>query len=88
MEEIQYQNKKWSQTSSQNLHSWEEWLTYIADYTSEAQHILSRTAKQDAAIPVGHIMRKIAAMACQAMIQNGIQSRTSEAIEMKRRKRQ
>ena len=42
--ERDYQNKKWNSetTTSDGIHSVEEWLVYIEDYVNEAKHILSR----------------------------------------------
>lgn len=76
-EERDYQDTRWTSetTTSGGLHSWEEWLTYIADYVQEAQHILSRESKQNAHARVGANMRKIAAMAVCAMEQHGAPSR-------------
>lgn len=71
--ERNYQDSRWNSTTTttNGLHSWEEWLTYIADYVQEAQHILSRNPKQDADIKAGSIMRKVATMAVCAMEQLG-----------------
>ena len=45
-----YQNTRWNSetTTSEGLHSLEEWFTYIEDYVSEAKHVLSREARQTA----------------------------------------
>ncbi len=71
--ERDYQDSRWNAetTTTEGLHSWEEWLTYIADYTQEAQHILYRESSQNAHVRVGANMRKIAAMAVCAMEQLG-----------------
>lgn len=68
-----YQDKKWNPktTTSGGQHSFEEWFTYIDDYVSEAQHILSRETKKVADEKSAHIMRKVAAMAVAAMEQLG-----------------
>lgn len=72
-----YQHSRWNSTTttSTGLHSWEEWLTYIADYVQEAQHILSRESKQNAEERVGSTMRKIAAMTVCAIEQHGAPQR-------------
>ena len=71
--EREYQNSVWNPTTttSDGMHSFEEWYTYIQDYVREAQHILSRKPKQEADLLAAHIMRKVAAMAVCSMEQNG-----------------
>ena len=71
--ERDYQDSRWnaSTTTSRGIHSQTEWLAYIEDYLREAQHILARTARQEARERVNHIMRKIAAMAVSAMEEHG-----------------
>ena len=70
--EREYQDKKWTPetTTSDGVHSAEEWLVYIEDYANEAKHILSSKSNKDAAFPVMDIMRKIAGMAVCAMEQH------------------
>jgi hypothetical protein len=68
-----YQNRRWNPetTTSDGLHSLEEWLVYIEDYVGEAKHLLSREAEQIANPTALEIIRKIAAMAVCAMEQHG-----------------
>jgi len=75
--ERDYQNRKWNPqtTTSDGIHSLEEWYTYIEDYVNEAKHILSRLPKQEADLQALHIMRKVAAMAVCAMEQHGASQR-------------
>jgi hypothetical protein len=70
--EREYQDAKWTPetTTSDGVHSVEEWLVYIEDYVNEAKHILSRNPKQDADKKSMENMRKIAAMAVCAMEQH------------------
>lgn len=75
--ERDYQDTRWNETTttSRGLHSQTEWIAYIEDYLREAQHILARTAKQDAREAVNHIMRKVAAMAACCMEEHGAPKR-------------
>jgi hypothetical protein len=75
--ERDYQDKKWnpSTTTSDGIHSVEEWLVYIEDYVNEAKHILARESKDVADIRAMNIMRKVAAMAVCAMEQHDTFSR-------------
>ena len=68
-----YQNTRWNDetTTTGGRHSLEEWFTYVEDYVREAQHILSREAKQNADPKALAIMRKVAGMAVCAMEQHG-----------------
>ena len=83
--ERNYQTARWNSetTTSDGVHSMEEWYTYIEDYTREAQHILSRKPKQIADAESLHIMRKIAAMAVCAMEQHGAPRRDMSDLEKK-----
>lgn len=67
--ERDYQGIRWNEstTVSKNLHTPEEWFTYIEDYVNEAKHILSREARQTANPKAMAIMRKVGAMAVCAM---------------------
>ena len=68
--EREYQNKRWNEstTVSKNIHpNPEDWLCYIQDYLTEAIHIISREARQDANPKVMAIIRKITAMGVAAM---------------------
>jgi len=75
--ERDYQDKRWTSetTTSDGVHSVEEWFVYIEDYVNEAKHILSRKPKQIADQEGMDIMRKVAAMAVCAMEQNGAPAR-------------
>ena len=68
-----YQDRLWNSftTTSEGLHSIEEWLIYIEDYLNEAKHVVSRKARQEADPRALAIMRKIAAMCVACMEQNG-----------------
>jgi len=77
--ERDYQDSLWNSetTTSDGIHSFEEWLVYIEDYTAEAKHILSRNPKQEADPEAAAILRKVAAMAVCAMEQHGAPPRHS-----------
>lgn len=68
-----YQQQRWNEktTTSKGFHSFSEWFAYMEDYIAEAKHILARTAKQDAELPVQNIMRKVVAMGVAAMEDHG-----------------
>lgn len=74
-----YQDIRWlgDTTTSEGLHSPEEWFLYIEDYVNEAKHICSREPTQLAYPVVMDIMRKIAAMSVKAMEQHGTTKRIS-----------
>lgn len=78
--EREYQQSRWNEktTTSKNLHSFSEWFAYMEDYIAEAKHILARTARQNAEIPVQHIMRKVTAMGVAAMEDHGAPHRESQ----------
>lgn len=62
-------------TTSQGLHSVQEFLTYIESYTREAIEIGCRRP-DPAALEHGlHALRKIAALAVAAMEQHGVRER-------------
>lgn len=71
--ERNYQDARWNPetTTSEGIHSLEEWIMYIEDYLSEAKHIISRSARQESDEKVLHIIRKVAGMAVCAMEQHG-----------------
>lgn len=71
-EEIDYRNKIWNKetTSSEGVHSPEEWLMYIEDYIDEAKHLLTRENVQTSYPKAMSIMRKVAAMSIIAITQN------------------
>ena len=75
--ERDYQDQIWNSetTSSNGLHSPEEWFMYIEDYVNEAKHLLSRKSLQESYPQSMEIMRKVAAMAVCAMEQNGTEKR-------------
>jgi len=75
--ERDYQNSRWNEntTTSKNKHSLEEWYTYMEDYIDEAQHVLSRTARQDADPIALDIMRKVIAMGVCALEEHGAPKR-------------
>ena len=70
--EREYQDSRWNPTTttSDGIHSVEEWMMFIEDYVSEAKHILSRESKQVADSKGMDIMRKVAAMSVCAMEQH------------------
>jgi len=78
--ERDYQESRWNEstTVSKNIHSFEDWITYMEDYLSEAKHLLSRQARQDADPKVCHIMRKVLAMGVNALEQHGAPHREKE----------
>ena len=75
--ERDYQDSRWNEntTTSKNIHTFEDWFTYMEDYIDEAQHILSRKARQDSDPIAADIMRKVAAMAVCAMEEHGAPKR-------------
>lgn len=74
--ERDYQDVIWnSTTTAGDLHSFEEWFTYITDYVLEAQHKLSRSNQDDGYEFSRHSMRKVAAMAVRALEQHGAEQR-------------
>lgn len=77
--ERNYQDKLWNSntTTSDEIHSFEEWYVYIEDYVKEAKHLLSRRPKQQADEIVKDIMRKVAAMAVCALEQHGVNNRNT-----------
>lgn len=68
-----YQDRRWNAetTVSKGQHTFEEWFCYMRDYITEAEHILSREAKQIAQPKAADIMRKVTAMGVAAMEQLG-----------------
>jgi hypothetical protein len=75
--ERNYQNSRWNEdtTTSENIHTLEDWYMYIEDYVNEAKHILSREARQTANPKALDIMRKVSAMAVCAMEAHGVKQR-------------
>lgn len=75
--ERDYQDSRWNPetTTSDGLHSLEEWYVYIEDYVSEAKHALSRLPRQEGDPKALDIMRKVATMAVCAMEQHGAPQR-------------
>ena len=75
--ERDYQNIKWNSetTTSDGIHSVEEWIVYIEDYLDQAKHVLARESKQIADTIAMDIMRKVAAMAVCAIEQHGTSAR-------------
>lgn len=73
--EREYQKMWETKSTSKGQHSFSEWFAYMTDYIQEAQHILARTARQDAYPQVTHIMRKVTAMGVAAMEQLGAPKR-------------
>jgi hypothetical protein len=68
--ERDYQDWRWNgATTSSGGHHYtvEEWLIYIQDYLSEAQHIMARVPRQTANPQAMSIIRKIAGMCVCAM---------------------
>jgi hypothetical protein len=80
--ERDYQDAKWnsSTTTSDGIHSVEEWIVYIEDYLNEAKHILARLDKKHADVDAMIIMRKVAAMAVCAMEQHDTQPRYGKLV--------
>ena len=72
-----YQDKRWNRdtTSSEGIHTPQEWLTYIVDYAQEALHIGAREPDNICKLKQMDIVRKIGGMAVAAMEQNGSNSR-------------
>ena len=59
-------------TDSGGQHSNVEWLVYIRSYVNEALETASRRPDPEARIQNTHALRKIAYMAVEAMLQNGV----------------
>jgi len=70
--ERDYQDRKWTPetTTSNGIHSVEEWLLYIHDYVHEGMNIGSRKPRQESDVTCMEIIRKIAAMSVCAMEQH------------------
>lgn len=68
-----YQDTRWNSqtTTSEGLHSIEEWLIYIENYVDEAKQQVSRNAKQVGDALAINTIRKITAMGVACMEQNG-----------------
>lgn len=81
--ERNYQESRWNPetTTSNGIHSIEEWIMYMEDYLSEAKHILSRNSKQTSDAQSLHIIRKVASMAVCTLEQHGAPHR--EGFEVK-----
>lgn len=75
--ERDYQDSRWNPetTTSCNVHSFEDWFTYIEDYVSEAKHLLSRVPRQESDPVALDIMRKVAGMSVCAMEEHGAPKR-------------
>lgn len=75
--ERDYQDSRWNRntTNSEGIHSEYEWLIFIQDYVNEGMHIASREPEPDARKKVNDQLRKIAAMAINALEQNGVSPR-------------
>lgn len=71
-DERKYQSEKWNEDSENigNLHTPEEWLTYMRDYVDEATHILSREPFETGRLKAMGIIRKITALGVAAMEDN------------------
>ena len=69
--ERDYQDSRWNRdtTSSNGIHTSEQWIMYMEDYLNEAKHILSRQATQVADPQAMEIIRKVTAMGVCAMEQ-------------------
>ena len=78
--ERDYQDSRWNKetTTSENIHSFEDWIVYMEDYLTEAKYILSRNARQVAEPNVCHIMRKVVAMGVNSLEQHGALHRKKE----------
>jgi hypothetical protein len=68
-----YQNSRWNSntTTSEGLHSLEEWVVYMRSYLREAEDQLSRNAKQIGDPLALATIRKIVSMGVAAMEQHG-----------------
>jgi hypothetical protein len=75
-----YQAKWETESESKGLHSLEEFFVYMRDYIDEAQHILSRRARQEAFPKALDIMRKVAALGVAAMEQHGAPQRPGHEV--------
>jgi len=75
--ERDYQDTRWNSetTTSEGLHSFEEWIVYIENYLLEAKGVLSRMNKQEADLIASDIFRKVAAMTVCALEQHGVDRR-------------
>jgi len=69
--ERDYQEFRWSDSTTHHNHSLTEWLVYIRDYTEEALHILSREADPVATEKALPFLRKIAPLGVAGMEQLG-----------------
>lgn len=70
--ERDYQDRKWNETTtiSKGLHTPDEWVLYMLDYLTEAQHILSRESATTGRPKAMEVIRKVTAMGVSAMEQN------------------
>ena len=77
-EERDYQDSRWnsSTTTSNGVHTPEEWIVYLKDYLTEAKHFLARENIQSAYPKAMSNIRKVAAMAVKAMEDIETPSRT------------
>lgn len=68
-----YQDTRWNSatTTSEGLHSIEEWLIYMENYLDQAKEQVSRNAKQVGDALAMQTLRKITAMGVACMEQNG-----------------
>jgi hypothetical protein len=76
-DERDYQDLRWNRetTSSEGVHTPEQWIVYMEDYLAEAKHILSRQATQVADPQAMEIIRKVTAMGVCAMEQHATRPR-------------
>ena len=74
--EREYQDALWGPTDTEGAHSNTEFLVYIRSYTNEALETLSRKGAATAEPEARESLRKIATLAIQAMVQNGVTFRS------------
>ena len=70
--ELAYQEMLWNEetTISGGVHTPDEWVLYMQDYLTEAQHILSRESATTGRLKAMDVIRKVTAMGVRAMLQN------------------
>lgn len=75
--EREYQSKVWNEntTTTSGIHSVTEFILYMQDYLTEAQHVVTRNTEPHASDSALHIIRKVTAMGVACMEQNGVMSR-------------
>lgn len=69
--ERDYQEHRWGLTQSRGQHTTAEFILYMQDYLTQAQHEVSRNPDPHAGVLATETLRKVVAMGVACLEQNG-----------------